>query len=883
MEKRTIQFSPPDISEYEIEEVARTLRSGWITTGPKTKLLERRLAAYIETGRNDINCETQEGKERYSNRVVCLNSATAAEELIFRILGVKEGDEVIVPAYTYTASASAAIHCGATVKFVDIQKDGDPVTHAPEMDYSSLETAITEKTKAIVTVDLGGLVCDYDRVYEIVERKRSMYNAVSSDGSPLGDLNSRIQNALGRVAVVADCAHALGASRIVNGERKYCGAIADFSDFSFHAVKNFTTAEGGAATWLPLTGIEDAEIYKMFQMLSLHGQNKDALAKSTMGSWEYDVIGPWYKCNMTDVMAAIGLRQLDRYNTLLLRRDEIIKRYDSISEDLGLYHLVHHTETMDSSRHLYLIRVPNITSEQRDSIINKMAELGVATNVHYKPLPMMTAYGSDCSSFPNAYDYYHNLITLPLHTLLSNEDVDYICYVLRKAVNEARGIQETGEDDTYINDGEPKADLKPFNKKIWLSSPTMHGDEQFWVNDAIRKNWVSTVGENIDVVEAKLAEYTGMKYAVGLSAGTAALHLATKLAGEKLYGQAKPNQGTLQGHKVFASDLTFDASINPIAYEDGDAVFIDTEPETWNMSPAALKKAFEIYPDTKLVVLAHLYGTPGKMEEIKAICAEHGALIVEDAAESLGAKYKLHGQWVETGSLGDFNCISFNGNKIITGSCGGMFLTNSKEYADKVRKWSTQSREDAPWYQHEEIGYNYRMSNLIAGVIRGQIPYLDEHIAQKRAIYERYREGLKDLPVHMNPYDAEKSMPNFWLSCMIIDEEYMCKQVRDDQKALYVSEPGKSCPTEILETMAHYNAEGRPIWKPMHMQPIYRNHPFITVNGNGRGQSNAYIDEGKIQDVGMDVFRRGLCLPSDNKMTLEQQEVIIEIIHRCFQ
>ena len=382
-------------------------------------------------------------------------------------------------------------------------------------------------------------------------------------------------------------------------------------------------------------------------------------------------------------------------------------------------------------------------------------------------------------------------------------------------------------------------------------------------------------------LEAQIAEYVGVKYAVALSAGTTALHLATKLAGERLYGQARPDKGTLDGHKVFASDMTFDASINPIAYEDGEAVFIDTEPDTWNMDPVALEKAFELYPDTKLVVIAHLYGTPGKVEELKAVCDQHGALIVEDAAESFGAKYLLNGKWVETGALGNFNCISFNGNKIITGSCGGMFLTDSKADADKVRKWSTQSREAAPWYQHEEIGYNYRMSNVIAGVIRGQLPYLQEHIDQKRAIYERYREGLKDLPVKMNPYDAEKSVPNFWLSCLIIDEDAMCQQVRDDRKALYIPETGKSCPTEILETLAKFNAEGRPIWKPMHMQPIYRTNPFITVEGNGRGRTNAYI-KGSGIDVGADIFRRGLCLPSDNKMTPEQQDRIIEIIHRCF-
>ena len=426
------------------------------------------------------------------------------------------------------------------------------------------------------------------------------------------------------------------------------------------------------------------------------------------------------------------------------------------------------------------------------------------------------------------------------------------------------------------------AGIKPFEKKLWLSSPTMHGDEQHWVDEAIQTNWVSTVGENIDEVEKQIAGYIGCKHAVALSCGTAALHLATKLAGEKLYGQANPNAGTLAGRKVFCSDTTFDASINPVAYEDGEAVFIDTERDTWNMDPVALEKAFEIYPDVKLVVLAHLYGTPGKAEEIKKICDAHGALIVEDAAESLGAKYKLNGKWVETGTLGDYNAISFNGNKVITGSAGGMFLADSREDAEKVRKWSTQSREAAPWYQHEEIGYNYRMSNIIAGVIRGQIPYLDEHIAQKKAIYERYKEGLKDLPVIMNPFDSEKSQPNFWLSCLIIDEDAMAPMVRGEKDYLWKHESGKSSPQEILEAIAAFNAEGRPIWKPMHMQPIYRMNPFITREGNGRARSNAYI-AGSGADVGADIFRRGLCLPSDNKMTPEQQGRVIEIIHRCFE
>ncbi len=406
MEKRQISFSPPDISELEIAEVAEALRSGWITTGPRTKLLERRLASYIETGKADIDCTTKDAIDAYSQRVVCLNSATAAEELNLRILGIRPGDEVIVPAYTYTASASAAIHCGATVKFVDIHKDGDSVTHMPEMDYEALERTIGPKTKAVVIVDLAGIVADYDRVFEIVERKRDLFRALDDHSDSLSDLSSRIQDGLGRVAVVCDAAHALGASRtvittgagkLVKAQKKYVGAIADFTSFSFHAVKNFTTAEGGASTWcLPHfvydNGITDAEIYKFYQLLSLHGQNKDALAKTKIGAWEYDIIGPWYKCNMTDIMAAIGLRQLDRYKGLLKRRDEIIAVYDKACDELGIKHLVHHTDYMDSSNHLYLIRVPGATEKIRNEIITKMAEAGVVTNVHYKPLPMMTAY-----------------------------------------------------------------------------------------------------------------------------------------------------------------------------------------------------------------------------------------------------------------------------------------------------------------------------------------------------------------------------------------------------------------------------------------------------------------------------------------------------------
>ena len=443
--------------------------------------------------------------------------------------------------------------------------------------------------------------------------------------------------------------------------------------------------------------------------------------------------------------------------------------------------------------------------------------------------------------------------------------------------------------------------LRPFEKKIWLSSPTIHGEEQRWVDEAIRTNWVSTIGANINEIEKSVAQYVGCRYAVALSCGTAALHVATKLAGEKLYGMARPDHGTLEGKKVFCSDVTFSASINPVAYEDGEAVFIDTEPDTWNMSPEALEQAFRIYPEVRLIVLAHLYGTPGKMAEIRRIADAHGALIVEDAAESLGARYFLpedlcsgrdgrngtgtvngvEGRWVETGTLGHYNCISFNGNKIITGSSGGMFLTDSLEDCNKVKKWSTQSREDAPWYQHEEIGYNYRMSNIVAGIIRGQLPYLDMHIDQKRAIYERYKAGFKGLPVTMNPFDASFSAPNYWLSCLLIDPEAMAPHVRGEKDQLWQHESGKSSPGEILAAMAAFNAEGRPIWKPMHMQPIYRSNPFITAEGNGRARSNAYIS-GKGLDVGEDLYRRGLCLPSDNKMTAQQQDVVIEVVRRCF-
>lgn len=418
--------------------------------------------------------------------------------------------------------------------------------------------------------------------------------------------------------------------------------------------------------------------------------------------------------------------------------------------------------------------------------------------------------------------------------------------------------------------------MKYFDKRICLATPTMHGEEMKYIVEAYETNWMSTVGKNIDVVESIAAEKAGMQYAVGLSTCTAALHLAVKHAGERLYGRSQLGCGALRGRYVFCSDMTFSATLNPVIYEGGIPVFIDTDEKSWSMDPAALEKAFELYPDVKLVVSAELYGFPGRMDQIKEICRKHGALLIEDAAEAMGAT--VCGQ--QCGSFGDYGAVSYNGNKIITGSAGGCLLTNDIAVANRVRKWATQAREDAPWYQHEEIGYNYRMSNVVAGVIRAQYAHLEEHIAQKKAVYERYRDGFADLPIRMNPI-TDGTEPNYWLSAMIIDRDHMCRQLRSDSKALYIKEPGKTCPTEILEALAKYNAEGRPIWKPMHMQPVYRMHEFVTREGSGRCCTNAYI-AGSTKDVGADIFERGLCLPSDNKMTKDEQNGVIEIVRSCF-
>lgn len=409
-------------------------------------------------------------------------------------------------------------------------------------------------------------------------------------------------------------------------------------------------------------------------------------------------------------------------------------------------------------------------------------------------------------------------------------------------------------------------EFEAFNNKIWLATPTMHDEEIKYIEEAFDTNWITSEGTNLVEIERQVCEKIGCKYAVPLASGTAALHLAVKLAGVK------------EGDTVFCSDMTFSATVNAIMYERATPVFIDIEYDTWNMDPVALEKAFELYPNTKVIMVVNLYGTPAKFDEICEIAKKHDAIIIEDAAESLGATYKDR----QTGTFGAYNAISFNGNKIITGSGGGMLLTDDLLMANKVRKWSTQSRESATWYQHKEIGYNYRMSNIVAGVVRGQLPYLEEHILHKKKIYERYKEGFKDIPVTMNPYDSKTMKPNFWLSCMLIDENAMCKQVRINNETCYTTEPGKTCPDEILDILAKYNVQGRPIWKPMHMQPLYKKHNFVTRTGKASAITDADINCSGV-DVAADVFKRGLCLPSDIKMTIEEQDIIIQMIRSCFE
>ena len=438
--------------------------------------------------------------------------------------------------------------------------------------------------------------------------------------------------------------------------------------------------------------------------------------------------------------------------------------------------------------------------------------------------------------------------------------------------------------------------IEPLEKKALLASPTPHkADEMKYIEECYESGWLTTCGTNIDAVEENIGSYMSApgreRKAVALVNGTAAIHLAVKLAAEKIYGSStgistpdrKGAGGCLYGKRVFVTDMTFDASVNPVLYEGGEPVFVDSEYETWNMDPEALKKAFEIYPDVKIVIFVHLYGVPGKIYECKKICEAHGAVLIEDAAESLGAYAAVIDEVtgremdVPTSVIGDYGIISMNGNKILTGTSGGVLIVRDEYSYEKAKKWSTQSREAAPWYEHEELGYNYRISNVIAGIIRGQWGHLAEHIAQKKKVYEQYRDGLKDLPVKVH------GGGNYWLTSLLIDKEAVAENVRGDRRAEYSIESGKSSPMEILEALTAYNAEGRPIWKPMHLQPMYRGNEFITMSGRVRGSSDAYIEHGKMTEVTTDIFNRGLCLPSDNKLTKEQAERIIEVIKRCFQ
>lgn len=441
----------------------------------------------------------------------------------------------------------------------------------------------------------------------------------------------------------------------------------------------------------------------------------------------------------------------------------------------------------------------------------------------------------------------------------------------------------------FINDNRFEG-IERLAQRALLASPTPHKKNEWkYIEECYETGWLTTMGFNIDELERTVGNYMSRvgepKKAVALVNGTAALHLAAKLAADKIYhsssGITIPNGkgvgGSLYGKRVFVSDLTFDASVNPVLYEGGEPVFIDSEYETWNMSPDALRKAFELFPETRIVIFVHLYGVPGKIEEVKSICREHDALLIEDAAESLGANAVVDGSEVPTGSIGDYGIVSFNGNKIITGSSGGTLIVDMVKDYNKAKKWSTQSREAAPWYEHEELGYNYRISNVIAGIIRGQWGYLKSHIEAKKAVYERYVDGLKDLSVEVH------AGGNYWLSNILIDKGAMSPMVRGGRKSVYKLVHGKSCPTEILDVLNAFNAEGRPIWKPMHLQPMYRSNDFVTVDGLSRGRSDAYIERNEGVAVTEDIFERGLCLPSDNKMDNSQQETVIKVIKRCFE
>ena len=851
-----VSFSPPDMTELEAQEVREAILSGWITTGPRTKKLEQQISEYVHT-----------------EKVVCLNSATASMEMVLHLLGIGPGDEVIVPAYTYTATASVTQHVGAKLVMVDCQKDN------VEMDYNLLEKAITERTKVIVPVDLGGIVADYGRVFEIVERKKALFHP-----------SNALQAKIGRVIVSADAAHSFGASR----KGRMAGEIADFSSFSFHAVKNITTAEGGAMTWnlsfgnetvpmnvdyLPTVPKKKGEtwnelLYRLSQLFSLHGQNKDALAKTKIGAWEYDIIGPWYKCNMTDIMAALGLVQMERYPAMLKRRQEMVARYNEAFAKLPVAVLNHKDTDHCSSHHLYMVRLLGKNREETDLVIEQMAERGIATNVHYKPLPMMTAYkelGFDIKNFPNAYRLFENEITLPLNTKMTDEQLQYVIDIFTDIVQK---------------------------KTIHLCLARMSdtGEEMKYVNQAFSEKWVAPLGPNVDGFEEDLrafitqkgrtytdcTDYTNhigsseraentdldLKEVVALASGTAAVHLGLVAL------------GVGPGDEVLAQSFTFCASMNPIRYLGATPVIIDSEPDTWNMDPVLLEEAIQdriakTGKKPKAIVAVHLYGMPAKIGEIMDIAHKYDIPVLEDAAEALGSEYK--GRMV--GTFGDYGVLSFNGNKMITTSGGGALICPDKDARERVKWYAMQAREAYPYYQHESIGYNYRMSNICAGIGRGQMTVARDHIAHHRHIAEMYENAFRNvegITYHKEMKGIMES--NYWLSTIVLSENVRVKgEERAYKKSVKKAVGGAAgvvhrggplhtdCePASNVEALRialqSENIESRPLWKPMHKQPVYQD-ALAYVNG---------VSEG--------IFKRGLCLPSGPMVNDEDVKLIIDII-----
>ena len=868
-----VPFSPPDMTEQEVQEVREAILSGWITTGPRTKKLEKLISSYVNT-----------------DKTVCLNSATASMEMVLHLLGIGPGDEIIVPVYTYTATASVAQHVGATLVMVDSQKD------CVEMDYDQLEKAITERTKVIMPVDLGGIVADYDRVYEVVERKKHLFKP-----------SNALQAKIGRIVVTADCAHSLGAWRMISQDRwnsecrlssssdgrcvteeddiksqkvqkVMAGAIADFSSFSFHAVKNFTTAEGGAMTWnLPFGNlrVESSELndympdvpflvgetwnellYRLAQLFSLHGQNKDAFAKTELGGWEYDIIGPWYKCNMTDIMAAIGLIQMERYPAMLERRQEMVARYDEAFANLPVAVLNHKDSNHCSSHHLYMVRLLGKSREETNRVMKQMAKRGIATNVHYKPLPMMTAYkalGFDIKNYQNAYHLFENEITLPLNTKMTDEMLQFVIDNFTEIIQE--------------------------KKKVYLCLAHMSdaGEEMKYINRAFDENWVVPLGPNVDGFESDLEAFVNgtadgtekqAKSVVALSSGTAAVHLGLLAL------------GVGPGDEVLVQSFTFCASMNPIRYLGATPIIIDSESDTWNMDPALLEKAIQdriakIGKKPKAIVVVYLYGMPAKIDEIMDIAHRYDIPVLEDAAEAFGSRYK--GRIV--GTFGDYGVLSFNGNKMITTSGGGALICPSQEAKKRVMWYATQAREAYPYYQHEAIGYNYRLSNVCAGIGRGQMTVANAHIAHHRHIASLYEAAFRDVKGITYHKELDGIMlSNYWLSTIELSEDLRVKNEEQAYAHAVESAVGGAAgvvhrggllhtdcePNRNVEalriSLQAVGIESRPLWKPMHKQPVFRDVPAY-VNG---------VSEG--------IFNRGLCLPSGPMVTDEDVSLIIDTI-----